>query len=263
LDFWDAKPLRPHLGPKSSYCAGIGEPVHPPYDNFMDSYFYLKSNCGISLAGYTDVTFSFWIWYDTQAPNDFARVQYYNNSTWVDFPNSHWTGNSGGWMQKVYTLTGITNFRFQFKFQSDSAGTAEGFYLDDILVTGIPAASDSTEHTCEIVDRSPPYRSTTAPAPEWLIGPGGGLPEHFGFTAIAPNPCNAVAALCFDLPAAGVTSLTVFNLTGGEIARLSEGYLTQGLHEVIFDGHRLPTGLYLVRLREGNLSDTQKLILLK
>jgi subtilisin family serine protease len=267
LDYWDNKPQRPHLGLKSCYCAGFGVPSHPPYDNYMDAYFYLKTNCGISLVGYTDVTFSFWIWYSTLSPRDYIRVQYYNNASWVDFPNSNWSGNSGGWVQKTYRLTGITNFRFQFRFVSDSLGTAEGVYVDDIIVTGIPAATDTSKKTCCIVDLSPPNRFTTAPdqgdLPNSTLGDQNRLPHHFGLTQIAPNPCNAGAAISFDLPESGLVSLVVYDPAGREVARLAEGWFTAGPHQAAFDGSRLPTGLYLIRLRVGSLTDTQKLVLLK
>jgi subtilisin family serine protease len=87
-DYWDNRTTRPYTGSKSCYCAGYGAPTHPPYDNYMDAYFCLKPTCCINLMGYTDATFSFWLWYDTEPDSDYLKLQYDWNGSWVDFPNA-------------------------------------------------------------------------------------------------------------------------------------------------------------------------------
>ncbi len=79
----------------------------------------------------------------------------------------------------------------------------------------------------------------------------------------SPNPFNPATTLSFTLPNAADISLTVYDIQGGAVARLADGWMTAGTHEIAFDGANLPSGVYLTQFRAGNYTKTQKLLLLK
>jgi flagellar hook assembly protein FlgD len=58
-------------------------------------------------------------------------------------------------------------------------------------------------------------------------------------------------------------SLKVYNLLGKEVATLVKGEKQAGRYAVTFDGSRLASGEYIVRMQSGNYSKTIKILLMK
>jgi subtilisin family serine protease len=265
-DYWDNKTTRPHAGSRSCYCAGKGTPSHPPYDNYMNAYFYTKSGSAVNVSGYSNVTFNFWIWYETESGYDFVKPQYWSGSAWVDFPSSSWSGSSGGWVQKTYTLTGFTTFRYRFNFTSDYSVTAEGAYVDDIQITGVPTANNSFPGgEIAVVDMNPEALPSVAQGglKAETIQELGTIPTEYSLEQNTPNPFNPLTTLTYNLPEASVVSLTVFNARGQQVATLAEGLQNAGTHTVDFNGSALAGGLYFAYLRSGEFTAVRKMILLK
>ncbi len=88
-------------------------------------------------------------------------------------------------------------------------------------------------------------------------------PVEFKLNEAFPNPFNSSTKIAFNLPTSSLTRLTVCDLTGREVARLFDGNLVSGAHSVIFDATGLPAGLYVVRLRSGELTANQRVLLVK
>ncbi len=78
-----------------------------------------------------------------------------------------------------------------------------------------------------------------------------------------PNPFNPSATIGYHQPAAGHVDLRVFDAAGREVTVLVDGVQTAGSHRVTFDGARLPSGVYLCRLRAGTATMTRKLLMIK
>ena len=57
--------------------------------------------------------------------------------------------------------------------------------------------------------------------------------------------------------------LKVYDILGKEIETLVNENLSPGTYEVTFDGTKLPSGIYFVRLISGNNMMVKKMILLK
>jgi hypothetical protein len=55
----------------------------------------------------------------------------------------------------------------------------------------------------------------------------------------------------------------VFNMLGQEVATLTEGVQTAGIHTVEFDAHNLASGLYFYRITAGDFVSVKKMMLLK
>lgn len=78
-----------------------------------------------------------------------------------------------------------------------------------------------------------------------------------------PNPFNPVTEITFTLPIAGDISLKVFNMLGQEVALITSGNYSAGLHKVIFNAAELHSGIYFYQLTGSDLTFTKKMILMK
>ncbi len=88
------------------------------------------------------------------------------------------------------------------------------------------------------------------------------VPGEFSLKAY-PNPFNQHSLVSYTVERPGYVRLSVYDITGREVAVLAEGFYPAGRHEVGFDGTGLASGVYLARLEAGELYDTAKLLLLK
>jgi hypothetical protein len=78
-----------------------------------------------------------------------------------------------------------------------------------------------------------------------------------------PNPFNPATSISFDLLESGNVSLKVYNLMGQQVAELINSNLGAGHHVVQFNAENLPSGVYLYRLRAGQFTAYQKMLLMK
>jgi hypothetical protein len=126
----------------------------------------------------------------------------------------------------------------------------------DYIIAGrssTPAPSGNYEMYLLAVDGS---GTGIEPAAEMALGDFALYPAH-------PNPFNATTAINFQLSANSHVSLRLYDTAGRLAEILVNGWRTAGRHEVTFDATDLPSGIYLARLMAGDLTQTQKLILLK
>lgn len=94
------------------------------------------------------------------------------------------------------------------------------------------------------------------------------LPDEIRLAGNYPNPFNPSTHLRFDLPEAAPVSLVIYDLAGGEVARLVEGFVEAGSHEIIWDGRMVsgaaaPTGVYLARMVTPGYTRTIKMVMMK
>jgi hypothetical protein len=85
--------------------------------------------------------------------------------------------------------------------------------------------------------------------------------------AAAPNPFSTRTTLRYDLPAAGMTELGVYDLRGSLVKRIHGGYRTAGPYTESWDGtdrqgHRMPAGVYLYRLKTAQGIASRRMVLL-
>lgn len=95
---------------------------------------------------------------------------------------------------------------------------------------------------------------------------GGVLPISFALHPITPNPFRESTSISFSLPWAAGTYLEIFDANGRRIRSLVRRVLGPGLVSTSWDrrddsGGVAPPGVYLCRLRAGDLQSQRKLIL--
>jgi hypothetical protein len=141
---------------------------------------------------------------------------------------------------------------------SSSAGDINGDGLDDILIgseyndeggsdagQGYLILGDSLFVEVSIAER------------------GNVLPSNFILYPAYPNPFNPITTIRYDLPHASEVTLIVSNLLGREVARLVDGYMEPGYHQVQWSGHEFASGIYIARLVTSGYSKSIKMMLLK
>jgi hypothetical protein len=78
-----------------------------------------------------------------------------------------------------------------------------------------------------------------------------------------PNPFNPVTTIGYVLPLQRHVTITVFDATGGEVARLVDGIQSAGEQSVRWDASGMSSGVYFYRLDAGDFSAVRKLLLLR
>lgn len=84
----------------------------------------------------------------------------------------------------------------------------------------------------------------------------------------APNPFNPRTTIRFTLPAAGPTTLTVYDVQGRRVTTLVNQTLEAGDHSMVWEGrdgagHHLASGVYFYRLESGGFIATKRMTLLQ
>jgi hypothetical protein len=87
------------------------------------------------------------------------------------------------------------------------------------------------------------------------------VPLEFALYAPFPNPTSSEAVIRFSVPGATQASVKIYNLLGQEVARLTDGHVSAGSHELTWSTSSFPSGVYLVRLvADGRESTTSVVV---
>lgn len=82
-----------------------------------------------------------------------------------------------------------------------------------------------------------------------------------------PNPFNPETTIRYCLAEKTHVTLSVYDMTGREVARLVDGEQETGYHQVQWSGKTnkgiAPSGVYLYRIRAGSFQDVRKMILIR
>jgi len=82
-------------------------------------------------------------------------------------------------------------------------------------------------------------------------------------TCAYPNPFNPTTVISYTLDVANHVTLSVYDVSGREVATLVDGYRSVGAHEVSFDASHLSSGVYIYRLTSGAQTLSGKMVLMK
>jgi hypothetical protein len=94
------------------------------------------------------------------------------------------------------------------------------------------------------------------------------MPAIYALMQNRPNPFETATAIRFDLPEANYVNLTVFDVEGRAVARLTDGVWEAGQHTVTWggvdqSGNCVSPGVYFVRMEAGEFSAIAKMTLLR
>ncbi|MCX6138694.1 MAG: T9SS type A sorting domain-containing protein [Ignavibacteriales bacterium] len=92
-----------------------------------------------------------------------------------------------------------------------------------------------------------------------------GAPDHRSLMRLMnyPNPFNPTTVFRYQLPAAALVEIKIFDIMGREVETLVQQHLTAGRHEVSWTGPSNGTGVYFCRLQSGGEVRTTKIVLMR
>ena len=138
----------------------------------------------------------------------------------------------------------VENLPSEAALPASEAAHLEGVYVDDVsvIVTDVPTDTGA-------------------------VHPGDELPR-MSLQQNHPNPFSPSTLIRFSLATGGEVELTVYNIQGRLIRTLTEGDRPPGEYEAAWDGTDeygidVAAGVYLYRLRLGELEETRKMILVR
>ncbi|MCZ6777188.1 MAG: T9SS type A sorting domain-containing protein, partial [Ignavibacteria bacterium] len=94
------------------------------------------------------------------------------------------------------------------------------------------------------------------------------LPIEIAVSSNYPNPFNPTTTINYELPAASVVRLAIYNVLGQKVRTLVDEAMDAGSHKAIWDGRNdvgLPvvSGTYIYRFEAGGFVRTRKMVLVK
>jgi len=89
------------------------------------------------------------------------------------------------------------------------------------------------------------------------------IPSSYAVYQNYPNPFNPETSIKYDLPEENDVAITVFDLTGKQVATLVNTHQAAGVHIAVWNARLMPSGVYLYRIKAGTFSDTRRMLLLK
>lgn len=130
-----------------------------PGGNYSNNRNISLTSQSFDLSASSGIQLSFWHIYATEAGWDFCHVEYSTNggSTWTEI--GLYDGEQLNWTQEQFSipeLDGVANAKIRFRFTSDSNTTADGWHIDDIVLSGSGAGCFTpTPPTAEFTSNSP------------------------------------------------------------------------------------------------------------
>jgi len=89
------------------------------------------------------------------------------------------------------------------------------------------------------------------------------IPAEFALRTVYPNPFNPSATISYSVPQAGHINLDVYNLLGQKITSLYNGFQPAGNYTINWQPKELSSGVYLVKLANGEAVKTTRVTLMK
>ena len=91
------------------------------------------------------------------------------------------------------------------------------------------------------------------------------VPRHaqFALGQNHPNPFTSTTTIPYTLTAAADVTLEVFDLLGSQVRMLRSGFKSPGAGEFTFDATGLAAGVYIYRLRVGDLVETRAMAVVR
>lgn len=129
----------------------------------------------------------------------------------------------------------------------------------------IPANAPLGQYTLRAVFNGVTYETNFDVGTTGIQNVTSEVPMEYSLLQNYPNPFNPATKIRFDVPA-GVnsnTKVSVFDITGKEVATLVNEQLAAGSYEYTLDGSDFASGMYFYRMQSGNFIQTKKMLLVK
>jgi hypothetical protein len=89
------------------------------------------------------------------------------------------------------------------------------------------------------------------------------LPTDFVSLSNYPNPFNATTTISYSLSRTSEVSIEIYDILGRNLETIDKGTQDAGEYQIIWNAQDQPSGLYFYRIHAGDLTLTNKMVLLK
>ncbi len=90
-----------------------------------------------------------------------------------------------------------------------------------------------------------------------------GMPESFELSQNYPNPFNPSTVISYQVPAASLVSISVYDLLGRGVATLVNEVKQPGVYSVTWNASNMASGVYFYTVKAGTAFQSRKMVLLK
>ncbi|HZW40471.1 MAG TPA: YCF48-related protein [Ignavibacteriaceae bacterium] len=89
------------------------------------------------------------------------------------------------------------------------------------------------------------------------------IPKKFSLEQNYPNPFNPSTTIKFSVPEEQLVEVKIFDVLGNEVAKVVKENFSPGSYEREWDASKLSSGVYYLRMKAGDFSETKKMVLMK
>lgn len=189
------------------------------------------------------------------------RAEYINDAVLDNAGNIYTTGtttNYGLQVSEVLTLKFSASGDIDWYIEVDATNTGNNSSTINLDSEGNPVISGYMQNQGVYSTVVRKYGSTIGIEPV-----SNTIPGSFELKQNYPNPFNPVTNIRIKTPKEGFAKLTVFDVTGKEVAILVNENLKAGEYNVDFNASSLTSGVYFYRLVTNGFTDVKKMMLVK
>jgi hypothetical protein len=95
------------------------------------------------------------------------------------------------------------------------------------------------------------------------LSDAGTIPTTMVLAQNYPNPFNPSTVIRYGIPLNSRVVIEVFNILGQRVTTLVDTDQGAGFYEVMFEGYRYASGVYIYRMRAGSFSESKKMMILR
>lgn len=159
-----------------------------------------------------------------------------------------------------------------YQGKSDALAYGGDADRDELLIVDVPADGNYGlavwKTTSRELEKDGTYNLEIAPAGVTGVGDPVTAPMTTTLVGITPNPFNPATNIAFELAAEGQVQVEIYDLRGRRMRTLVHGTAGAGRHVATWNGRddagdRVVSGLYIVRLSFGGVSETMKVVLMQ
>jgi hypothetical protein len=164
-------------------------------------------------------------------------------------------------------VSASTGYNIRYRKTNATAWTTTTSSTNSKYLTGLIKNTNyefQVQNVCSASSTSNFSASCTFKTPRTGAPKTGVLEEPSAPTVltISPNPVMSQSTIYYTLTEPSVSSITIVNALGAEIARLSSGQIQNpGTYSMQYDASRLIPGLYFVRFTTGRTIETAKFVI--
>ncbi len=125
----------------ASYHSSPNSLTDSPSGNYANSQSTSATSISTNLSSYLGAQLSFWAKYSLESSFDYTYLEISKDGGTTFIQIAKFTGTSSTWQKYTYNIGGFagnSNVKIRFRFYSDQYVVADGMYIDDVEILGLP-----------------------------------------------------------------------------------------------------------------------------